>query len=152
LSGWSLANAAAWSVGSLLAARLLTGVGLGSMTVIAITYLSELMPSERRGRMQAAVLATGLLGIPVMAFLARGVVPLGEDSWRIVFGFGSLGFLALALISRLPESPRWLLEHRGCCSSSGSCRRSGSTASSPGSRSCWPTTASRSRSRSASPR
>jgi putative MFS transporter len=83
------------------------------MTVIAITYLSELMPSERRGRMQAAVLATGLLGIPVMAFLARGVVPLGSDSWRIVFAFGSLGFLALALIARLPESPRWLLEHRG---------------------------------------
>jgi MFS transporter, putative metabolite:H+ symporter len=40
------------------------------------------------------------------------VIPLGDDAWRIVFGFGSLGFVALALIARLPESPRWLLEHR----------------------------------------
>ncbi|HEY2637186.1 MAG TPA: MFS transporter, partial [Solirubrobacteraceae bacterium] len=112
-SVWSLANAAAWSVGSLLATRLLTGVGLGAMTVIAITYLSEVVPSARRGRMQSAVLAAGLLGIPVMAFTARGVVPLSDDSWRLVFAFGSLGFLALLLIRRLPESPRWLLSHRG---------------------------------------
>jgi putative MFS transporter len=112
-SVWSLANAAAWSVGSLLAARLLTGIGLGAMTVIAITYLSEMVPSEKRGRMQSAVLAAGLLGIPVMAFIARGVVPISDDSWRLVFLFGGLGFVALALIRRLPESPRWLLEHRG---------------------------------------
>jgi putative MFS transporter len=59
------------------------------------------------------VLATGLLGIPVMAFIARGVVPISDDSWRLVFGFGSLGIVGLALIRRLPESPRWLLEHRG---------------------------------------
>jgi putative MFS transporter len=112
-SVWSLANAGAWDVPSLLAARTLTGVGLGAMTVIAITLLSELVPSEKRGRMQSAVLATGLLGIPVMAFIARGVVPLSDDSWRIVFAFGSLGAVAMALIARLPESPRWLLEHRG---------------------------------------
>jgi MFS transporter, putative metabolite:H+ symporter len=112
-SVFSLSNAAAWNIPSLVTARLLTGCGLGAMTVIAITYLSETMPSERRGRMQSAVLATGLLGIPVMAFLARGVVPLGENAWRIVFAFGSLGIVALMLIRRLPESPRWLLEHRG---------------------------------------
>jgi MFS transporter, putative metabolite:H+ symporter len=107
---FSLANAAAWDAPSVLAARLLTGVGLGAMTVIGITYLAETMPADRRGRMQSAVLATGLAGIPVMAFLARGVVPINDQTWRIVFAFGALGFLALVLIARLPESPRWLLE------------------------------------------
>lgn len=110
---FSLLNAAAWNVPTLAGARLLTGIGLGAMTVIAITYLSELMPRDRRGRMQAATLAAGLVGIPAMAFTARGVIPLGPDGWRIVFVFGALGVLSLAIIVRLPESPRWLLQHRG---------------------------------------
>lgn len=112
-SVWSLVNAAMWNVPSLIAARLLTGIGLGAMTVVAITYLSETMPRELRGRMQGAVLASGLLGIPVMAFFARAVVPTGPNGWRFVFLFGALGLFALMFIARLPESPRWLLQHRG---------------------------------------
>ncbi len=110
-SFFSLANAAAWDEGSVLVARLLTGAGLGAMTVIGITYLAETMPADRRGRMQSAVLATGLAGIPVMAFLARWVVPINDQTWRLVFAFGALGVLALTFIRRLPESPRWLLDH-----------------------------------------
>jgi len=110
---FSLLNAAAWNVPTLGGARLLTGMGLGAMTVIAITYLSELMPRDRRGRMQSATLAAGLAGIPVMAFIARGVIPIGPEAWRIVFVFGALGVVSLAIIVRLPESPRWLLQHRG---------------------------------------
>lgn len=112
-SVFSLLNAVAVNVLTLVGARLLTGVGLGAMTVIAITYLSETMPRAHRGRMQAATLALGLIGIPAMAFTARGVIPLGAEGWRIVFVFGALGVVSLAVILRLPESPRWLLEHRG---------------------------------------
>jgi putative MFS transporter len=108
-SVFSLANAGAWNTTTLLLARLLTGIGLGAMTAVAITYLSETMPREHRGRMQGAVLALGLVGIPVMAFVARGVVPTGPNGWRWVFLFGALGVLGLVLILRLPESPRWLL-------------------------------------------
>jgi MFS transporter, putative metabolite:H+ symporter len=108
---FSLLNAGAWNTGTLLAARLLTGIGLSAMTVIAITYLSEIMPRAFRGRMQSAAVAIGLAGIPVMAFVARGVVPTGPDGWRFVFVFGAIGALAVVLIARLPESPRWLLGH-----------------------------------------
>ncbi len=108
-SVFSLANAGAWNTASMLAARLLTGIGLSAMTVIAITYMSEIMPRAYRGRMQSAAVAIGLIGIPVMAFVARGVVPTGPDGWRFVFGFGAIGALAAVLIARLPESPRWLL-------------------------------------------
>jgi MFS transporter, putative metabolite:H+ symporter len=114
--GWyslfSLLNAGAWNVPTMIGARLLTGIGLGAMTVIAITYPSEVMPRAHRGRMQAATLALGLVGIPAMAFTARGVIPTGPDGWRIIFVLGALGVLALLVIARLPESPRWLLEHR----------------------------------------
>lgn len=104
-------NALAENVATMIAARFLTGVGLSAMTVTAITYLSETMPSAYRGRMQAATLGVGLLGIPVMAFFARGVIPISADSWRFVFLFGALGILDFFLLWRLPESPRWSNTH-----------------------------------------
>src|SRR3954453_10922513 len=41
----SLLNAFAWELTSLSVARLLTGVGLSAMTVVAITYISEMFPA-----------------------------------------------------------------------------------------------------------
>ncbi|WP_037345351.1 MFS transporter [Sciscionella sediminilitoris] len=105
---FSLLNALAWSTGALLAARFATGIGLAAMTVCANTYLAELMPPARRGKAQAIVSFIGHLGIPAMAFAAKLVVPLGEHGWRLVFCIGAVGALALPLVARLPESPRWL--------------------------------------------
>jgi putative MFS transporter len=110
-SVFSLLNAAAFDVPTLVGARLLTGVGLSALTVIAITYVAELVPAERRGRVQSIVLGFGLLGIPAVAFLARAVVPMAPWGWRLVFVFGTLGLLGIALVLRLPESPRWLVSH-----------------------------------------
>ncbi|MCL2586033.1 MAG: MFS transporter [Streptosporangiales bacterium] len=107
---FSLLNAVAPNTAVITLARFLTGVGLSAMTVIAITYLAELMPQSHRGRMQGAALAIGLIGIPAMAFFARAVVPTGPDGWRWVFVGGAVGVASLALILRLPESPRWLLD------------------------------------------
>lgn len=109
-SVFSLLTAAVTTPGLLLAMRFLTGFGLSAMTVIAITYLSEVVPATKRGHMQALTLVVGLLGIPVAAFLARAVIPLGSETWRLVFIFGGLGLLALPLLVSLPETPRWLIE------------------------------------------
>jgi putative MFS transporter len=108
---FSLANAGAWNDVTIGIARFLTGVGLSAMTVAATTYISEVMPSALRGRMQAGVIAIGLVGIPAMTFFAKGVAPLSSNSWRWVFVFGALGLVMLPLIVRLPESPRWLARH-----------------------------------------
>jgi MFS transporter, putative metabolite:H+ symporter len=105
----SLLNAGAFDATTLFVARIATGVGLGAMTITAITYLAELAPSAQRGRLQSITLAMGLLGIPAMSFFARGVIGISPDAWRLVFVFGGLGLLPLLLISRLPESPLWLL-------------------------------------------
>lgn len=105
----SLLNATTSTVATMAAARVLTGVGLSAMTVAATTYLSETMPAARRGRMQAGVMAVGLLGIPAMSFTAAGVITTGAAGWRWVFVFGGLGLVVLPLVLRLPESPRWLL-------------------------------------------
>ncbi|MGT2463633.1 MFS transporter [Sinomonas atrocyanea] len=110
-STFSLVNAAGINVPTFFLFRFLTGVGLSAMVVAATTYISEVMPGARRGRMQAAVMAVGLAGIPAMSFSARGIVPLGHDTWRWVFVLGSLALLAVPALLVLPESPRWLV-HR----------------------------------------
>ena len=75
-SGFSLLNAFAWDTSSLFATRLLTGVGLSSMTVVAMTYISEMFPAKVRGRYQALILTIGLCGIPVTAYVARFLIPM----------------------------------------------------------------------------
>ena len=111
-SGFSLLNAFAWNVPSLFATRLLTGVGLSSMTVVAMTYISEMFPARIRGSYQAWILTIGLCGIPVTAYVARFIIPLAPWGWRAVFVWGSLAILFPFFSARLEESPRWL-ENKG---------------------------------------
>jgi putative MFS transporter len=111
-SSMSLLNAWAWSVPSLFAARLLTGVGLSGMTVVAMTYIGEMFPSRVRGAFQARILMFGLIGIPATAYVARFMVPQADWGWRGVFVWGSLAVFFPLFARRLEESPRWL-EHRG---------------------------------------
>src|SRR5207249_3463315 len=105
-------NAFAWDTQSLFATRLLTGVGLSSMTVVAMTYISEMFPAKLRGRYQALILTIGLCGIPATAYVARFIIPMAPWGWRAVFVWGSLGLLFPLFATRLEESPRWY-ENRG---------------------------------------
>jgi len=111
-SGFSLLNAFAWDTPSLFVTRLLTGVGLSSMTVVAMTYISEMFPAKLRGRYQALILTIGLCGIPVTAYVARFIIPMAPWGWRAVFVWGSLAMVFPLFAGRLEESPRWF-EHQG---------------------------------------
>lgn len=108
-SAASVVNALVTGVDAMAAARFATGFGLGAMTSVAITYLSEVTPADRRGRAQATALGTGLIGIPVVAFTARGLTADDPSGWRALFVIGALGILLVPLLLRIPESPRWLL-------------------------------------------
>ena len=111
-SGFSLLNAFVWEPKGLFITRLLTGVGLSAMTVVGITDLTELFPASKRGKYQGLIVMTGLVGIPMTAYVARFCIPLAPWGWRLVFVWGSLGALAAIFASRLEESPRWF-ENRG---------------------------------------
>lgn len=106
-SGFSLLNIFVWNSFGLFLMRLLTGMGLSAMTVIAITYISEMFPMARRGAYQGWILTLGLLGIPVTGYVARLVVPLASWGWRLVFAWGALGLLIPLFVRQLEESPRW---------------------------------------------
>ena len=63
-SGFSLLNAFALGPTGLFVTRLLTGVGLSAMTVVGITYISEMFPADKRGTYQGWIMTIGLCGIP----------------------------------------------------------------------------------------
>src|SRR4030095_14957503 len=96
----------------LFATRLLTGVGLSGMTVVAMTYIGEMFPSRVRGSFQARILMFGLIGIPATAYVARFAVPHADWGWRVIFIWGALAIFFPLFARRLEESPRWL-ERRG---------------------------------------
>jgi len=106
-SGFSLLNAFALGPTGLFITRLLTGVGLSAMTVVGITYISEMFPADKRGTYQGWIMTVGLCGIPATAYVARYCVPLAPWGWRLVFVWGSLGILFPLFASKLEESPLW---------------------------------------------
>ncbi|MGW0998745.1 MFS transporter [Streptomyces sp. NPDC002523] len=104
------AQDAAW----LIALRVLLGVGLGAELALVDTYLTELMPAARRGRMLATAYTIGMLGVPVAGVLAAKLPHDlgGVASWRWLMVVAGLGALCVWLLRRnLPESPRWLAVH-----------------------------------------
>jgi putative MFS transporter len=107
-SVFSLANGFATDMPTLLATRFATGLGIASATVTVITYIAEIYPAAGRGRWQSWAMVIALSGISVTSFVARAVVPWGDNGWRLVFIWGALGLPFLYLARRLPESPRWL--------------------------------------------
>jgi putative MFS transporter len=95
--------------------RFIAGVGIGVEFVTIDTYLSELVPRERRGVAFASVSLIGTSAYPITAFLAWALVPttvFGFDGWRWVAIIGASGaIVAWFLRLALPESPRWLAQH-----------------------------------------
>jgi len=106
----SLSNAAFTDYNIFLVMRTLTGFGTIGMVTIAMAYISEMMPSESRGRYQALTIAVGVAGMPISAILARIIIPLSPFAWRYIFILGGLGIILVILgASWLKESPRWLV-------------------------------------------
>jgi putative MFS transporter len=103
----SLAAAAAPNMGWLIAARLVSGIGLGAEIVIGYATMIEFTPAAQRGRWAALLsLITnfGLLGSTLLGWL---IIP--HFGWRWMFVFAGVGALfVLWLRKAMPESPRWL--------------------------------------------
>jgi len=110
-SAASLLNAFVWGPRGLFISRLLTGVGVSAMTVVGITYISEIFPARQRGAYQAWILAAGLAGIPATAYVARFCIPLASWGWRLVFIWGSSALIFPMFASRIEESPHWCEAH-----------------------------------------
>lgn len=90
--------------------RFITGYGILGMTTCSMSYMSEMLPTEVRGKWQAFTLAAGTIMIPVTSILGGQIVAAFESGWRILLLIGGLGIFLVPLGMRwLLESPRWLI-------------------------------------------
>ncbi|WP_063784961.1 sugar porter family MFS transporter [Streptomyces sp. TP-A0356] len=112
----ALLSAVSWNAGVLIAARTLIGLAIGADSAIATAYISEYAPSDRRGALsmlQQWMITVGILTSYLVALVVLRTMPgnaYGFD-WRLMFGLGAVPALAaLVLRTRMPESPRWLLQ------------------------------------------
>jgi len=93
--------------------RFIGGLGVGASSVAAPTYISEIAPAHRRGRLVILYQFMIVLGI-LIAFLSNWLVgsSLGENAWRWMLGIESFpAVVYLVLVYKIPNSPRWLVIH-----------------------------------------
>lgn len=94
--------------------RFIGGLAIGASSVVTPIYIAEASPAVYRGRLVALSQLNVVLGI-LLAYLSNwllaGAVPAAL-AWRWMLGIVALPAGVLLLIGlRLPESPRWLLQH-----------------------------------------
>jgi sugar porter (SP) family MFS transporter len=112
LSSIGTAFATNWCV--FLVFRLLGGLGVGTSSVTAPIYISEVSPAERRGNLVGLFQFNVVLGI-LISYLSNYLIGQGgEASWRWMLGVQAFpSLLFIILIRFIPESPRWLVLKKG---------------------------------------
>lgn len=108
----SFGDAAATGLITLSLWRFVTGMGVGADLNLVSTYLDELAPPQKRGRISVLAFLLGITGQAITPFVALALVPNFMIGWRILFMMGGIiALIAISFRSRLPESPRWLVLH-----------------------------------------
>jgi len=96
---------------ALLVCRMIQGVGVGGEVPVAATYINELSRAKGRGRFFMFYELIFPLGLMLTGLIGAWLVP--RFGWRTMFLLGAVpGLVVAVLISRLPESPRWLIHAR----------------------------------------
>jgi MFS transporter, SP family, arabinose:H+ symporter len=111
----ALGSAIAPGVYVFMAFRLLGGFAIGASSVVAPMYISEIAPAKNRGKLVATFqfnIVFGILIAYLSNYLLEGVG--GNNSWRLMLGVVAIPALIYSiLVFFVPESPRWLIVHRG---------------------------------------
>ena len=124
----SLVTAVAGTYGEFVTGRTITGVSMGTMLSVANTYVGEMAPARARAKYTArtfvlcALGATFGIGLGLLLTTPAAPFPQGlpvalagpgfDTGWRWVYGIAvALATAGLLALLRLPESPRWLIEH-----------------------------------------
>ena len=103
----SAACGAAASLGMLIVARVIQGIGGGALQPIAQAILLESFAPERRGRAMAAY-SMGVIVAPIMGPTLGGWIT-DSYSWRWIFYINlPVGLIALAMTQAFIEDPPYL--------------------------------------------
>ena len=102
----SLLCAAAGSLTTLLAGRVLVGIGIGLSSALVPLYISEIAPTRLRGALGSVNQLLICVGI-LAALLTNVALPAAD--WRTMFALGAAPAAGLGLgMLASPESPVWL--------------------------------------------
>ncbi|TFY68987.1 hypothetical protein EVG20_g3343 [Dentipellis fragilis] len=110
----SLITATSGNLGMLLTGRCIAGFGQGLFWSTITVYITEIAPTNIRGRLSCIAQLYITMGIALGYFVSYGCVKLtSSTSWRLPFIIQTVLSLQFALGSVfLPHSPRWL-QHVG---------------------------------------
>jgi MFS transporter, SP family, sugar:H+ symporter len=89
--------------------RLLSGGGIGALSMCSPVYIAELAPEHRRGQL-ATLWQLAITGGIVLVSILNIWLADWDEGWRISYG-GNIFFavILIGMLSVMPESPRWLL-------------------------------------------
>ena len=100
-----------------LAARFISGLGIGASSMICPVYIAEISPEKWRGRLGTLFQLGIVTGIFLTLFVNKLIQGLGDEQWDTDYGWRwMLGMEILpaaafmALLLAVPESPRWLVQ------------------------------------------
>lgn len=105
---FSIATTQVWNFESLLAARFMTGLGLGAAMPNLIALCSEAVPPRQRSTAVGAMYCGMPFGAAIAAVI--GIVSPGDEGWRHIFYVGGVGpLLTLPLLALfLKESAQFI--------------------------------------------
>ena len=100
-----------------LAARFISGLGIGASSMICPVYIAEIAPKEWRGRLGSLFQLGIVTGIFLTLFINLKIQELGDAAWNAASGWRwMLGMEVLpavvfiGVLFGVPESPRWLVQ------------------------------------------
>jgi MFS family permease len=106
----SVLQTAAVDYAMLTTARLIWGIGIGMLSMVAPLYISEISPPEVRGTLLVLEEFAIVSGIVIAFWITYGTRYMtGDWSWRLPFLLQMVpAFVLGAGVYWLPFSPRWL--------------------------------------------
>ncbi len=109
----AVGSALAWDPLSFMIFRFIGGLGVGASSVAAPTYISEIAPASKRGRLVILYQLNIVIGI-LIAYVSNYLLGgLSGDGWRWMLGVEVLpAAIYLFMVMGIPESPRWLIRFR----------------------------------------
>lgn len=107
----SILQTASIEYSMLVIGRLIGGIGIGMLSMVAPLYISEISPPEIRGALLVLEELSIVFGIVVAFWITYGTQHMnGEWAWRLPFLLQLIPGLVLGMgILFLPFSPRWLV-------------------------------------------
>jgi SP family arabinose:H+ symporter-like MFS transporter len=100
-----------------LAARFISGLGIGASSLVCPIYIAEISPEKWRGRLCSLFQLGIVIGIFLTLFVNKLIQGMGDDAWNTSLGWRwMLGMEVvpavafIALLFAVPESPRWLTQ------------------------------------------